>query len=137
MCNLDAYIYLVYLRNVAKFFGLLSIFSITILLPLFLTEEKSPKSSSYSLLTRASMINIMSDRTRIWVVYLFSFGYSIGGLGFIYFLCVKMTKKTQSSKLGESELAERSLMITGIPTSIHVTQCNIMLYEIFNERFRG
>ena len=60
MANLDGFIYLMYQRNVAKFFGILTFLSLTVLLPMYATESDA-SNSKYSFLTHTSLMNIVHN----------------------------------------------------------------------------
>jgi len=96
MANLDGFIYLMYQRNVAKFFGILTFMSLTILLPLYATESDA-LNSKYSFLTHTSLMNIVHNRRKLWVAYVFTFLYAILGLAFVFFLSLKMTSKIEEN----------------------------------------
>lgn len=48
-----------------------------------------------------------------------------------------MTSKIEENWHSETDLAERTLMIDGIPTDLHVKEVDLMIEEIFTTWFRN
>lgn len=95
-----------------------------------------PTGQKYSFLTHTSFMNILSNKRKLWVAYVFTFLYAILGLAFVFFLSLKMTSKIEENRHAETDLAEWTLMIDGIPTYLHVKEVDMMLEEIFTTWFR-
>lgn len=120
----------------AKFFGILTVFSLAVLLPMYLSGGDIAN-QKYSFLTQTSFMNILTSWKKLWVAYIFTFLYAIFGLTFVFFLSRKMTSKIEENWHSETDLAERTLMIDGIPTDLHVKEVDLMIEEIFTTWFRN
>lgn len=142
--NTDGLIYLSYIKYVAILLSAMSLFALTLLVPVYSKLADSTKYLSpwqlqnYSLFDKLTLSNGIDDFDTTKIVILVTYLFCVFAYFLLYLFCSKMSQLQfySANAYMDQFVASHSVIIRGVNTQIGTEEASKKIGKVFSQRFK-